>query len=140
MSEYELLDLAKQAENAVTALLQWWGGVSFGVVALAHFASKKLNTPLVVLVVTLYISFSAMSFTRIQANLSEYSGFLRDLAVLQENGVSLSPSTVERMQSIGPVPWYNTLTFGVVLIGTFLGSICYLVYANYRERISRAQR
>ena len=138
MSEYEILDLANQAENQVTAILQWWGGVSFGLLALGHFAAKKLNTSLVILVVVLYVSFSVMSAVRLSLNLQEYAGYFRDLTVLQENGISLSPSTIQRIESGAQISWYAQLTFGIVLFGTFLGSICYFGYANFRERKSGA--
>jgi hypothetical protein len=134
LSEYEILDLAKQAENTINVLLSWWGGVSFGVVALGHFASKKLNTQLVVVVVALYVGFTVMVINRFAVNISEYGGYFGDLMALQDSGVSLSPSTVQRIAATRPGSTLASLSLPIVFFGTFLASIYYLLYVHIRER------
>jgi hypothetical protein len=134
LSEYEILDLANRAEDQVTAVLQWWGGISFGVLALGHFAARKLNGFLVTLIIMLYVGFSLMMFSRFSVNGQEYASYMRDLVALQETGNSLSPAMEQRIEL--SYPWYSRLAFPVVAVGTFLGSICYITYAYLRERKS----
>ena len=58
MSEFEILDLMTKTEDQRFNLIQWWAGVTFGLIALSHFAGRKLNLFLVVLVVLLYVGFT----------------------------------------------------------------------------------
>jgi hypothetical protein len=92
---------------------------------------------LVVLIVFLYASFSVMSLSRLTINSQEYAGYIRDLIVLQESGAPLSQAAVELVESEVSNTWYERLTFYSALLGTFFGSIGYLVYTSLRERRSR---
>ena len=132
MSEYEILDLINATENQRLNLLQWWGAITFGLIALAHFASEKLNLILVVLVLTLYVSFSVFMFTLFAGNQQEGLQFVAQLKVMQDAGISLSP--VSQANIADQPSLVQAIGYQLAVGGAFAGSNAYLAYAYWKSR------
>ena len=132
MSEFEILDLMTKTEDQRFNLIQWWTSVTFGVIVLSHFAGRKLNLFLVVLVVLLYVGFTLFVGDLFFGNVSQAALHRQDLAAMQSLGAPLSE--VSR-QIIGEDPQVlRGIGFYFAVIGAFVGSISYLVYAFVRLR------
>jgi hypothetical protein len=131
MSEYEILDLMTKTEDQRFNLIQWWASVTFGVIVLSHFAGRKLNLFLVLLVVLLYVGFTLFVADLFFGNLTQAALHREDLAAMQALGMPLSE--VSR-QILGENPQVlRGIGFYVAVIGAFVGSISYLVYAFVRS-------
>lgn len=131
MSEYEILDLMTKTEDQRFNLIQWWASVTFGVIVLSHFAGRKLNLFLVILVVLLYVGFTLFVADLFFGNVTQAALHRQDLAAMQALGAPLSE--VSR-QIIGEDPQVlRGIGFYFAVIGAFLGSISYLVYAFVRS-------
>lgn len=131
MSEFEILDLMTKTEDQRFNLIQWWAGVTFGLIALSHFASRKLNLFLVILVVLLYVGFTLFVGDLFFGNVTQAALHRQDLAAMQALGMPLSE--VSR-QIIAEEPQVlRGIGFYLAVIGAFLGSISYLVYAYVRS-------
>jgi hypothetical protein len=131
MSEYEILDLMTKTEDQRFNLIQWWASVTFGVIVLSHFAGRKLNLFLVILVVLLYVGFTLFVADLFFGNLTQAALHREDLAAMQALGMPLSE--VSR-QILGENPQVlRGIGFYVAVIGAFVGSISYLVYAFVRS-------
>jgi len=132
MSEYEILDLINATEYQRLNLLQWWGGITFGLIALAHFASERLNLILVILVLTLYVSFCVFMYSLFAGNQQEGLDFVRQLELMQAAGIDLS--IVSRARIVAEPGVLQAVGYQVAIGGAFIGSIAYLVYAYWRSR------
>jgi len=131
MSEFEILDLMTKTEDQRFNLIQWWAGVTFGLIALSHFAARKLNLFLVILVVLLYVGFTLFVGDLFFGNVTQAVLHRQDLAAMQALGAPLSE--VSR-QIIAEEPQVlRGIGFYLAVIGAFFGSISYLVYAFVRS-------
>lgn len=130
MSEYEILDILAKTEDQRFNLIQWWAGVTFGLIALSHFAGRKLNLFLVVLVVLLYIGFTLFVGDLFFGNLTQAELHREDLAAMLAQGMPLSEVSrniiAEQPQVLRGIGFY------LAVVGAFFGSICYLIYAFVR--------
>ena len=131
MSEFEILDLMAKTEDQRFNLIQWWTSVTFGVIVLSHFADRRLNLFLVVLVVLLYVGFTLFVGDLFFGNVAQAALHRQDLAAMQALGIPLSE--VSR-QIVGEDPQVlRGIGFYFAVIGAFLGSISYLIYAFVRS-------
>jgi hypothetical protein len=131
MSEFEILDLMTKTEDQRFNLIQWWAGVTFGLIALSHFAGRKLNLFLVVLVVLLYVGFTLFVGDLFFGNVTQAALHREDLAAMQALGAPLSE--VSRQIVAEDPQLLRGIGFYFAVIGAFFGSISYLVYAFARS-------
>lgn len=106
----------------VLTILQLWIRISFGLIAVAHFASHKLNTLLLVVLNFLYITTTVFLAIILTRHISIQASFYNDLAQLAET---------TDIPSAGRLISRSTSSLATVLallaeIGTFLGTIAYL--------------
>lgn len=133
MSEADLIEEWMGTLGPLWTMFQFWGGVSFGLIALAHLAAEKLNRTLLVSVISLYTVFSAwMAYS-----LDQIESLRRHIAsdlqqVTTENG-SISNTGMRIVEYMAePIALYSVLP-ALAILGTFGGCIAYLIYA-YRHR------
>jgi len=132
MTEYEILTLITLTEDQRFNLIQWWAGVTFGLIALSHFAGHKLNLFLVTLVVLLYIGFSMFVGQLFFANVAQSELHRQDLAEMLALGRQLSAVSEDIVSADRMV--LQAIGFYLAVVGAFLGSICYVIYAYLRAR------
>jgi hypothetical protein len=130
MSEFEILDLMTKTEDQRFNLIQWWAGVTFGLIALSHFAGRKLNLFLVVLVVLLYVGFTLFVGDLFFGNLTQAALHRQDLAAMLAQGAPLSEVSRQIIGEDAQV--LRGIGFYLAVIGAFVGSISYLVYSFVR--------
>jgi len=112
-------------------LLQWWAGISFGVIAVAHFAADKLKWPIVIVVLLVYVSQTANTFLYAIKMSGLVAGIRHELELLRDSG-SASAIGTAWLDSQDP-PW-SQLTYSVAAGGLFIGCISYLVYRYVEQR------
>ena len=132
MRDLIVLELYRIAIGQMWSLIQWWASVSFGLVALGHFAGKKLNFVFVVLLVVLYTSFTAFTWGIIVTVVLETRGYRDELTLLRDDG-ELGPAGIAFLDSYGG-NLVGNIGGSIAVLGAYLGAIFYLVYAYRKSR------
>ena len=132
MRDLMLLELYRIAIGQLWSLVQWWASVSFGLIALGHFASKKLNLAFVIVLTVLYTSFSAYFLGNTGSMVLEIRGY-RDELMLLMNAGELGPAGIAFLENYGSTS-VTVIGFIVALFGTFLGTVGFLIYSYRRTR------
>ncbi|MDX1736412.1 MAG: hypothetical protein R3228_18690, partial [Halioglobus sp.] len=129
--EAELLYHLSECINRIWSLLQWWASISFGLLLVAHFASDRLNTYLVILLSLLYLGFTGVMLQIVGKNYGIAESVYADLErLLDENG-ALSSTAIYWLDNRTPsIEYLLPMTLG----GTFLGVLGYLLYSYWRSR------
>jgi len=129
VTEDRYVELILLAVAAVRDLLQWWLGVSFGVLALAHFAAKKLNWAIVAAVVVLY---SAHTFNTVEGLLRVNSVTTGGYEALQRLAAteSLSPMAEGLLEHQPGLLGASMAAFA--LFGTYMACLGYLFFSFVR--------
>lgn len=125
MTEYEYLYLASENYAQSVAIWQFWSGISFGYMALSHFAARQLNVLIVCVLSVLYIAFTLFiisSMGELWEMNNAYESALRELAG-SEAGVSIPTQAWLATQEGAEVK-----TFVVAFFGTFIASLLYLPF------------
>ena len=126
MTETELIIAWSEVSGHLWTVLQFWASISFGMIAVAHFASEQLNRLLVVLLTVLYVLFSlycaGFYISDVELLMALYEEAQLSLEERNGKGVFLSAF-------VHYPPVKLSALFGVVGFPTiFLGSIFYLLY------------
>jgi len=132
VTEAEILYQWHLFDETLTTTLQWWAGISFGLIGLSHFAGKKLNLFLVVVLVVLYISFSFTMGWRIATFGVMQQQLLTDLERVGE----LSVTSRYLLSGQNQRPLFDVF-YLLSVFGTFLGCIGYVIYAYLQGRAAR---
>ena len=135
MTEADLIFQWSETINRIWNLIQWWGSMSFGLIVLAHLASEKLNRFLLVAIISLYTLYSIWVFISLGLNQDMQQDVSTDLKTLASEGVELG-SFGNRLSDGVTNSIANTLITLVVLLGTYISCISYLIYA-FRARSSK---
>jgi hypothetical protein len=135
MSESDIAFQLSELYDRWWSIHQWWVSVSFGLIAVAHFAGDKLNYVLAGFSLTLYAAFSIWLEFLVRYNIAVMGGFYTDLRVLRDSGQTLSNGArmyLEGFSQLGP---YWDVAGEAAKIGTFLGVISYVIYSVLRRRL-----
>lgn len=129
MTEADLIDTIFAIFDRYWNMIQWWGSVSFGLIAVAQFAVDRLNVFLLSLLILLYTLFTAWVGIYYFFNLELLWGFRQDLAEL---GSMAHHGTKALLTS-------RTVVKGVILqdvavVLTFFSSIAYLIFSFFTRR------
>lgn len=127
MTEAEIVYQLSEAANRSWSLLQWWVSISFGLLVVAHVASEKLNAFLLLMVITLYVSFSLLVGNIWRRYAGTVAAYKEDLQALVESGAEVARGTNYWIHHEG-----IKLLAAFVLVFTFICVIAYLLYC-YRE-------
>ena len=133
MSEAEILELIKLNQSEGFAIIQWWGAVTFGMVALAHVARNQLNLYLVILILALYVSFTFLVIGLLVRGDAFFFGLLEDLRFLEDAEGRVSAASQAILDSTTSRNRLQALGF-MTLPGAFLGSIGYVIYRYAKGR------
>ena len=131
MQEDSLLELLIMTQDSVRNTLQWWASISFGLIALGHFAAEKLKRPVVILLCCLYTLFTAFIFDHLTWLIWYLRGPNEELLALQDSGqLSIAGQSfvnASGLFGLGTIP-----IFLGCAIGTFFGTLWYLIH-SYRK-------
>jgi len=136
MNEAQILELVYLARGEQLSLLQWWGGTTFALLTVAHFARKNLNLFLVLLILLLYISFTFYVVIYSTRGDLILSGLLDDIRVIQETTGQISAASVSLLQEsyLDEVPFFFFIFSTIFLPGMFFGSIGYVIFMYIKGR------
>ena len=139
MTDYEAYQLAIAAlelshihGESVLEQMQFWAGVSYGILALTLVAPQRLTVGATSLVLVLYILFSATTLTNMRSDLVAGMSSVADASTfLEENQRSLilldkKLSTVEESRRLTQI----SILF---IPGLFFGTIGYVLISARRE-------
>lgn len=133
MTESEIVYQISEILNRLWVIQQWWASVSFGVLIVAHLASKQLNGVLVSALLFLYSVYSFYMWDLLGINAGILNGFVNDLQQMSESGHTLTSGgnayILERRLSYFLVP--------LTLFGTYFCTAGYLVYGYFKGKSSR---
>ena len=131
MTEYEFLDVLSGQIDTMLSLLQWWAGITLGLLVGVHVVGKELNGYMTSLLVALYVAFTAaISFIE-TAHGERMKLLIVSLGRLRDQNVSLSDMSLAIVEGGGP-PTVVIIFAGVGFWGLFLGTIGYVIY-RYRK-------
>jgi hypothetical protein len=138
MTESEITFQLSELFDRWWVIHQWWVSVSFGLIAVAHFAGHKLNYVLAGVILGLYTAFSLWLNFLADYNVQMIAGFTSDLGALESAG---------RLQSNGARAYLDGMTDArwnfwgdTARIGTFVCVIGYMSYTVIQHRWDNANQ
>jgi hypothetical protein len=132
MNENDLISFYSDITDRLWVLAQFWGSVSLGLVALAHFASEKIKGMILYGVIFLYSAYTFSVFAMMRANRIVLDSVVLDLQDLELSGETLSRTGVI-VQEAGLGQWEGAL-WAVVVFSTYLGCVGYVIYAHRNRK------
>ncbi len=90
MTEFELVYLIDERRSELIKLIQWWGAISFGVIATTHFLDRTINFFIITLIIVFYAAFSIFVIRMNTALSDQLLTAFVDLATYTENSGSVS--------------------------------------------------
>ena len=113
--------------------MQWWAGVSFGLIAVAHFAGKKLKLLYVAFLSVLYIAFSVYSYANLSLEVDLTGVYMATLQSLVDAGELSETGTaalrVYEEAGSGVAVWIRIAVFGL-----FIASLAFLFLTFWNLR------
>lgn len=140
MTEAEIYEFINVHQGTLITLMQWWASVSFALVALAHFGRNNLNLFLVSIVLLLYVAFSLFASRIFMGQVNRITQLTGDLYSISGNVPDASGISSYMLRHVGESDASNRARYWsllVALIGTFLGSVAYVIYAYQGTRKRR---
>ena len=131
MTEYELLDLIGQNTDTMISLLQWWVGITVGILVGTHVIGKDLNSYIASLLIAVYVAFTGVITLITGVHRERQSLLIIDLAELQEQGLQIGNMAQGSIGSSGPSPLLSIFAAAGIW-GLFLSTVVYIVY-RYRK-------
>jgi len=133
MTEYELLDVIGQHTDTMISLLQWWVGITLGILVAMHVIGKDLNSFLATLLIATYAAFTGVISLMSTAHRERQSLLIDDLERLQDQGVSLGSMATSAIANSGPPPFVAVFA-AIGFWGLFLSTIAYIIFCYRRAK------
>jgi len=83
MTEFEIITLVLERRVEMIALMQWWAGVSFAIVAGAQIFESKLSWRLVILIEAFYLFFTVSSMRLVYSLGQQFEAAFVDLKKIE---------------------------------------------------------
>lgn len=131
MTEYELIDVVGQHTETMLSLLQWWVGITLGILVSTHVINKELNGYIASLLIALYVCFTAVISMMASAHRLRQELLLEGFADLAEQGEGLGKMSQWVIETGGPSQ-VIAASAGIAFWGLFLSTISYVIY-RYRK-------
>jgi hypothetical protein len=124
MTEREIIETIFSIYDRDWSMLQWWGTVSFGLIAVTQLEIQKLSAYIVALLIVLYTIFTAWIGIEYLFNITVLAGFNADLAELGEAAHQGSQALLRSKLVYKGVGLQD-----LALCMTYVGSIGYVCFA-----------
>jgi hypothetical protein len=131
MTEYEIVSVLGQHADTQISLLQWWAGITLGILVGVHLIGKDLNGYIASLLTGLYVAFTATISSMLVAHFDRMLLLNADLAQLQEAGKQLSEFAQALTPGGGPTTLVR-ISAACGFYGLFVSTIIYVIYC-YRK-------
>lgn len=132
MTESEIIENVFKIFDRYWSMIQWWASVSFGLIAVAHFAVEKLSRALVALLILLYVLFTAWVVDFYLFNVQILAGFRQDLSQLGDSAHFGSRALLESSIIKGGLVLQD-----IAFVMTFFSAVGYLIYTFARYQRSK---
>lgn len=143
MTNYEAYQLAMTSVElghmhgeSVLEQMRFWAGVSYGLLALTLVAPQRLTVGVTLLILFLYISFSAATLTNMRTDLAAGTASRTDASTILEES-QLSLRSVEKRHAVSEESLFLNRIALIYLPGLFFGTIGYLLVSAKREYAAR---
>jgi hypothetical protein len=133
MTEYELIDIMVQHTDTAISLLQWWVGITLGILVSVHVIGKDLNGYITSLLIFLYIAFTGLISIMSSAHADRQLLLIAELRHMQQQGEPVGAFAKNAIDTGGPsqfVAIFGALSFW----GLLLCSIGYIVYCYHKAK------
>lgn len=123
--------------EAITARLQWWVGISFALIATAHFAPERLKPTVAAFLLAIYVAFSAHTFSNMDADIRAAQASMRDATrIADARGLQLD--LLDLRASDDPLDtrgatWASRIFIGGLGVGT-IGFVLLTSFRTFRNR------
>ena len=135
MTEFEIISLLREHVGFMVSLLQWWVGITLGVLVAVHVIGEELKGFIASILIALYAGFTAMLSLMLGSHAERADQFAVDLSNLREQGVEVSSTVVLIVDSQGGAPHPVILMIAPFCFwGLFLSTICYIIYRYWQNR------
>ena len=133
MTEFEIVSVLGQHTDIMISLLQWWAGITLGILVGVHVIGKDLNGYIAGLLVGLYVVFTVTISALESAHLARMLLLNSDLERLQSQGVALT-EMAQTLTTAGGPPTVVVYSAAFGFWGLFLSTIAYVVYCYRKAR------
>ena len=131
MSEYESAFMLSEHVNRIWSVIQYWTGVSFGLIAVSHLAGKHLGYGMTSILSILYFGFSFFVFSILGVNETISNGYIADLVALAEQ----RPLTTGVQYVLDTRPGIaETIAIRGAFVGTFFGALFFLWFSSIKNK------
>jgi hypothetical protein len=127
MTEVELLAQQASAGSLLWSLLQYWTGVSMGVLIAAHLAASRLSWVIIAILLVVYITFTFSIVGLVRLNIEMIRGTILDIQSLSDQGIALG-RPAQALLEYAPVTnqtWLGRTASLVMFLGMFLITCVY---------------
>lgn len=131
MTEYEMLDVIGQHTDTMISLLQWWVGITLGILVSVHVIGKDLNGYIASLLIAVYVAFTGLISVMASAHQYRQQLLIDDLGQLLEQGVPVGKMVQATIDNGGP-PQILAILGMIGFWGLFLSTVVYITYC-YRK-------
>ena len=135
MTEAEILNQFNLSEERLWVLLQWWAGVSIGLIAVAHVSARRFNLALLSITLLIYVSYSIVIFSLLASLAVRMDAGVQDLRALSADELSITSRVLT--ESWGSGSGIRLVTMSLSVVGTFLAGVSYPIYCFFSERSKR---
>lgn len=108
--------------------IQFWAGVSFGYLVMAHVAADRLNWIIIGFISALYIAFTAQSFQMMDFHMDYVLEYKKSIFQLYEAGALQTPAA-----KLAAVSKIYSAPFLISILGTFFAALIYLPYKHWQQ-------
>jgi hypothetical protein len=138
VTEYELFFAWSETTVHLWSMIQFWAGLSFGLIIAAHVAARRLNLVLVAGALLLYTSITLFIGSLIAADGTLLLAVYTDAARLVENNAAAS-DTIIALARYQDSDASMAFFFGLALLGTYLATVGYFIYSYVRRESTVSQ-
>ena len=131
MSEYELMSLTREHISFMMSLLQWWAGITLGVLVAVHVIGSELNRYIASILAIFYSCFTIFVSAIESAQGKRISEIIVDFDKLQQQGTELTTLTLVMLEEREPA-LLQIILGAVCYWGLFLSTIAYIIFC-YRK-------
>jgi hypothetical protein len=133
MTEYEIVSLLREHVGFIVSVLQWWVGITLGILVAVHVIGEELNGFITSILIALYSGFTAMLSGIMTSHGERADQIVVDLSILREQGVEVSTTVALILDQQEGAPPPLVVALGAICFwGLFTSTIAYVIY-RYRK-------
>jgi hypothetical protein len=127
MTEFEILYLLSEHNNRIWEIIQFWTGVSFGLIAVAHVAKRVISKPIAIVLSMLYTAFSMFLGNMLLIITGLNNALITDLTNLPDTAVARTQ--IARLLIQISTEGKGILLIITAMVGTFMAALFILWHA-----------